>query len=155
MSILITPSHANPAWPTRSTSKDEDDEQAGDAWPRPPRRTLTLNPVQEPPPAATSRLDVDEQTQQQAMSDALEQASQIEANALSLAARELTDPRRRFRPPDGQDKWTKQALMQHIKQQAAARWREQQDAHAPQPSPTWVDRPLWEQEDDDTQGEDQ
>lgn len=154
MSILITPSHANPAWPTRSTSKDEDNEQAEAAWPRPPRRTLTPNqaqPAEEPPDS----LDVDEQTQQQAMSDALEKASQIEANALSQAARELTDPRRRFRPPDGQDKWTKQALMHHIKQQAAARWREQQEDHA-QPSPTWVDRPLWTQEEeDDTQGENQ
>ena len=154
MSILITPRPTNPAWPTRSTSKDEDDEQAGDAWPRPPRRTLTPNqaqPAEEPPDS----LDVDEQTQQQAMSDALEQASQIEANALSHAARELTDPRRRFRPPDGQDKWTKQALMQHIKQLAAARWRERQEDHA-QPSPTWVDRPLWTQEEeDDTQGENQ
>ena len=153
MSILITPSHANPAWPTRSTSKDEDDEQAGDAWPRPPRRTLTPRPAppEEEPPES---LDVDEQTQQQAMSDALEQASQMEDTALSLAARELTDPRRRFRPPAGQDKWTKQALMQHIKQQAAARWREQQDGHAPQPSPTWVDRPRWGQA-VDTQGVDQ
>lgn len=154
MSILITPLPTNPAWPTRSTSKDEDDEQAGDAWPRPPQRTLTPRPAppEEEPPDS---LDVDEQTQQQAMSDALEQASQIEANALSHAARELTDPRRRFRPPDGQDKWTKQALMQHIKQLAAARWRERQEDHA-QPSPTWVDRPLWTQEEeDDTQGENQ
>lgn len=154
MSILITPLPTNPAWPTRSTSKDEDDEQAGDAWPRPPRRTLTPRPAppEEEPPDS---LDVDERTQQQAMSDALEQASQIEANALSHAARELTDPRRRFRPPDGQDKWTKQALMQHIKQLAAARWRERQEDHA-QPSPTWVDRPLWTQEEeDDTQGENQ
>lgn len=154
MSILITPLPTNPAWPTRPASKDEDDEQAGDAWPRPPRRTLTPRPAppEEEPPDS---LDVDEQTQQQAMSDALEQASQIEANALSHVARELTDPRRRFRPPDGQDKWTKQALMQHIKQLAAARWRERQEDHA-QPSPTWVDRPLWTQEEeDDTQGENQ
>lgn len=153
MSILITPRPTNPAWQTRDADTAKDD-QADAAWPRPPRRTLTPNqaqPAEEPPDS----LDVDERTRQQAMSDALEQASRMEANALSQAARELTDPRRRFRPPDGQDKWTKQALMQHIKQLAAARWREQQEDHA-QPSPTWVDRPLWTQEEeDDTQGENQ
>lgn len=152
MSILITPRPTNPAWQTRDAAAAKDG-QADAAWPRPPRRKLTPNPVQEPDQPPPDSLDVDEQTHQQAMSDALDQASQIEANALSQAARELTDPRRRFRPPDGQDKWTKQALMQHIKQQAAARWREQQEDNS-QPSPTWVDRPLWAEE-DDTQGEDQ
>lgn len=153
MSILITPSHTDPAWQTTPRGKDKDDAQAGDAWPRPPRRTLTPNPAppEEEPPDS---LDVDERTRQQAMSDALDQARRMEDTALRLAALRQADPRRRFRPPDGQEKWTKQALMHHIKQQAAARWREQQDGHA-QPSPTWVDRPLWEQADDDTQGENQ